>query len=114
MIITRQYIMDNRTVKGAWRQSQIEALGESWPPRAGWINRCLGKELSEENRLLFEAKLTKPQYKQWKKANNHLLQTPGNADSWSKRKAEALRKYAERKATEQLDCEEIQRQKDWL
>lgn len=58
MKITRQYIMDHRTERGSWTRPQIEALGIKWPPRKGWINEVVGKELSEDKRKAFEAKVS--------------------------------------------------------
>lgn len=47
MIITKEFIMDNRTKRGAWTSAQIKALGLSYPPRKGWINKLTGREISE-------------------------------------------------------------------
>lgn len=58
MIITRRYLMNHRTQRRAWTRPQIEALGLDWPPRKGWIDSLIGKELSEDNRKAFEAKVT--------------------------------------------------------
>lgn len=57
MKITRKYIMQHRTEKGAWTRPQIEALGIDWPPTKGWIDRVIGKELSDDKRKAFEAKV---------------------------------------------------------
>lgn len=48
MKLTYQLLMQYRTPKGAWTRRQIEALGIAWPPTAGWIDRVMGKELSDE------------------------------------------------------------------
>ena len=56
MQVTRSYIMANRTNRGAWTRSQIEALGVEWPPRQGWIDRIVGTEISAEAARRFEAK----------------------------------------------------------
>ncbi len=61
MIITRDWIMTNRTKHGAWTRSQIEALGLTWRPNKGWISRLEGNEISNENRLIFEARATAKQ-----------------------------------------------------
>ncbi len=71
MLIDRKYIMDNRTSKGAWTKSQINALGIDWPPSLGWIKRLEGTQISEEMKLQFEAK--KPA-KEKKKTPEGLLQ----------------------------------------
>ena len=48
MKIDKDFILNNRSSKGGWRFSQIVMLGETWPPRKGWIERSVGKEISEE------------------------------------------------------------------
>ena len=53
MIITRQFINDNKTRKGAWTKKQFEALGITYPPRKGWINEMIGKEITPEQAGLF-------------------------------------------------------------
>jgi hypothetical protein len=68
MKITRQFILDNCTDKHGWTQDQIEALGEKWPPVKGWIDRCIGSEISEENAERFKKKISKKL-----KMNNLLL-----------------------------------------
>lgn len=56
MVITKEYILNNRTKAGAWTKSQIIALGVNYPPSTGWIDRAVGTEISEENARLFEKK----------------------------------------------------------
>jgi hypothetical protein len=56
MVITKEYIMANRTNKGAWTKPQIEALGIDWPPRAGWMDDVEGDEISDEMAEQFESK----------------------------------------------------------
>ena len=63
MIITKEYIMEHRTAAGSWTKSQMEALGAGWSAEKGWINRISGNEISEENRIIFEKKLTAKQNK---------------------------------------------------
>lgn len=48
MIITRQWLMDNRTENGAWTRAQLSVLGMSWPPSSGWIDELIGREISED------------------------------------------------------------------
>ena len=57
MIITKQFIMKHRTDKGAWTQPQLESLGVSWPPRKGWMNRVIGKDISEDGQETFKSKI---------------------------------------------------------
>ncbi len=56
MKLTRQFIMDNRTPKGSWTRSQIQALGIAWPPLHGWIDTVIGKEIGSQQVLIFTAK----------------------------------------------------------
>ena len=63
MKVTRQFIMDNRTPRGAWTQAQIEALGIAWPPRTGWIDEVIGHEMTEMQVRQFQNTTTKKQAK---------------------------------------------------
>lgn len=57
MKLTRTYIMKHRTDKGAWTKPQIEALGIDWPPRKGWINRVINREIDADAQKVFESKI---------------------------------------------------------
>ncbi len=39
--------MKHRTEKGGWTKNQLEILGLTWPPKKGWQDKVIGKELSE-------------------------------------------------------------------
>ncbi len=44
-----------------WNEDQLELLGVSWPPPKGWIERCIGQEISESLQADFEShRLTSP------------------------------------------------------
>lgn len=43
MKVTREFIMEHRTERGAWTYAQIEALGLKWPPLKGWIDSVIGQ-----------------------------------------------------------------------
>ena len=86
MILTKKYIMANRTDRGAWTRPQIEALGIEWPPRKGWIDRVIGNEISSENRLIFESKVG----------------------------IKEARRIIKRQAIESLDLELVTEQRKWL
>ena len=30
------------------KRQQIKALGEAWPPKAGWLESAIGKEITED------------------------------------------------------------------
>jgi hypothetical protein len=67
MIITKDWIMSNRTKKGAWTRSQIQALDIEWPPSKGWIDRIVGSEITRGNQYQFEAKWTVKDIKRMEK-----------------------------------------------
>jgi 5-methylcytosine-specific restriction endonuclease McrA len=48
MVVTEEFIRNNRSTNGGWNFSQISALGETWPPVKGWISRAIGREISDE------------------------------------------------------------------
>ncbi len=47
MIITRQWMKENATEKGAWTKAQLAVLGIAWPPATGWIDDIVGCDISE-------------------------------------------------------------------
>jgi len=53
-IITREWIFNNRTERGAWTKKQIEALGLKWPTTSGWIDELVGEAISSHNARIFE------------------------------------------------------------
>jgi len=57
--VTRAWVMEHRTPRGAWTRDQIEQLGLTWPMRHGWIDRVSGREITEEAQQRFECKLTR-------------------------------------------------------
>ena len=52
--ITKEWINSNRTTKGSFTKVQIKALGQMWTQKKGWINRLVGREISEDSKLSFE------------------------------------------------------------
>lgn len=48
MRISREFIHEHRTARGGWTHAQCHALGESWPPSKGWIERAISKDLTQE------------------------------------------------------------------
>jgi hypothetical protein len=50
--ITRQWLKDS-TKYGAPTRAQLEVLGISWPPRAGWLHELVGTEISDEDAKKF-------------------------------------------------------------
>ena len=53
MLITKEFLMNNRTIKGSWTRAQIEALGISWPPRSGWHEELIGSCISDRRASAF-------------------------------------------------------------
>jgi len=53
-IVTRNWIFDNRTARGSWNKPQIEALGLTWPPKEGWIDKLDGTAISNSSARQFE------------------------------------------------------------
>ena len=54
MKVTREFIMEHRTERGAWTYSQIESLGLKWPPLKGWIDSVIGQELTDAQVTKFQ------------------------------------------------------------
>ena len=54
--VTRDWINSNRTPRGAFTRVQVEALGLEWNQLVkGWIRRVDGTEITEVQKLAFEA-----------------------------------------------------------
>jgi len=49
MKLTRKPIKDLQTEAGGYNYATIDALGEETPPTSGWIERLIGKEISEDD-----------------------------------------------------------------
>lgn len=46
MILTKKFLLDHRTKKGAWTKEQFRIIGMTWPPKQNWMSLVKGKELS--------------------------------------------------------------------
>jgi len=54
-ILTKEYIFSHSTTKaGGFTRAQTDALGLSYPPSKGWINRLVGQRFDKEALKLFE------------------------------------------------------------
>lgn len=53
--VTEQWIRDHATAKGGWKRRQLELIGERWPPKPGWIDKAVGREITDEQRAEFES-----------------------------------------------------------
>lgn len=54
-VVTQEWMESNRTARGGFTKKQAIAMGERWPLVAGWLKRAIGKTISEDARLAFEA-----------------------------------------------------------
>ena len=54
MKITKEYLKQHRTTKGAFTKGQLSNLGIAWPPPAKWQSLIIGKVITEEEAALFE------------------------------------------------------------
>jgi len=111
MIVTRKYIMKFRTDKGAWTKPQIEALGIDWPPRKGWIDRVVGKELSERSQCEFQLRIGIKAFRKGydiaRQEMKRIIADNPSAGLFEDKKKEALKKYEWNKTEEQLDREAL-------
>jgi len=48
MIITNEWLINNKTLAGGYNKQQLNILGIEWPPWKGWKDKVIGKELCEE------------------------------------------------------------------
>jgi len=46
MKITKRFLLDNRTKKGAWTREQFRIIGMTWPPKQNWMSLVKDKELT--------------------------------------------------------------------
>jgi hypothetical protein len=54
MIITDEWLVNNKTKAGGYTKTQLALVGVDWPPVHGWKKTVIGTELSEENKKTFE------------------------------------------------------------
>ena len=55
MIVTEKWIRDHSTSDkvGSWTKAQLSAIGVN-DKRSGWIDRVVGTDISESQRIVFE------------------------------------------------------------
>jgi hypothetical protein len=53
--ITRDWIHQHKTARGAWTMAQTKAIGLDWPLRHGWMDRIAGTQISDEAKAAFES-----------------------------------------------------------
>lgn len=47
-IITEALLEKGKSSKGGWNKHQFKCLGIEWPPKTGWKDRIIGKEITIE------------------------------------------------------------------
>jgi hypothetical protein len=55
MEVTKEWIFENRTPRGAWTKKQLALIGVPWPPPEGWPTRAVGTVISDQTARDFEA-----------------------------------------------------------
>lgn len=53
MVVSEELILAGMSGGGGWNRAQLKLLGVSWPPRAGWKERSIGREISEADAQTF-------------------------------------------------------------
>lgn len=54
VIITNQWLVEFCTKNGGYTKKQFEAIGLKWKPLKGWKNKVIGREISEDDKFIFE------------------------------------------------------------
>lgn len=62
-IITKEWLQNNKTVRGGYTKAQAEILLQTWPLKKGWQNKVIGKKIWIEMKNRFES-LKAPNKKQ--------------------------------------------------
>lgn len=55
MRVTKEWLEKFRSPNNGYFLAQVVALGHRYPPKKGWLKNSVGKEISEAQRLAFEA-----------------------------------------------------------
>lgn len=55
MIVTKTWVHAHKTVRGGWTKKQLAVLGVPWPPPKGWLKAVVGTQITESQRIEFEA-----------------------------------------------------------
>jgi 5-methylcytosine-specific restriction endonuclease McrA len=59
MIVTKEYVNNNKTKNGAWSRKQLVAIGVGWPPYKGWKQRVVGSVITDDKAAIFEGRAKK-------------------------------------------------------
>ena len=99
VVLTKALIEAGRTVNSGYSKKQLLALGVSYPPKSGWIERLIGTEVSDEQYERFLGHSTSKQAEQILRGEQ-----PAKGLQYAKR---AKKLASERKATIDLDNEHL-------
>lgn len=58
--VTKDWLLNNKTAKGAWSAKQLACLCIDWPPRKGWIDRAVGTTILVSVKERFEQLAAEP------------------------------------------------------
>jgi hypothetical protein len=61
MIVTKEWINNNKTINNGFTKKQLSVLGVDWPPKKGWVRQCIGMEITDKQKIEFENKTTNNQ-----------------------------------------------------
>jgi hypothetical protein len=53
--LTKEYISSCKTKNNGFTKAQLAAIGVAWPPVKGWTARCEGKQITMEQKKVFES-----------------------------------------------------------
>jgi len=99
VVLTKALIEAGRTGNSGYSKNQLLALGVSYPPKSGWIERLIGTEVSDEQYERFLGHSTSKQAEQILRGEQ-----PAKGLLYAKR---AKKLASERKATIDLDNEHL-------
>lgn len=72
MKVTQEFLDKHKTKRGAYTKAQLELIGVSWPPKKGWKEKVIGRELTKQQEKEFikakNPKAVKPKVKKEKQA----------------------------------------------
>lgn len=49
MVITKKLLRQGRSSNGGFSRQQVELIGVEWPLIKGWMRRCIGNEVTDED-----------------------------------------------------------------
>jgi hypothetical protein len=55
LVITDEFLEQNKTERGGWTKAQLAILGVAWPPARGWKWTAIGKTISDDDARRFVA-----------------------------------------------------------